>query len=395
LGLRLSEKNKKLVIIGFVFVFFLLVYIFIVQKDMTDFGVCYQSGTRIAQGEMLYQVSDGHLQFKYSPAAAVFFSVLALFPYEMAKVLWYFLEIYLLFLCLTASYDILPAKHKKKGWVVALSFLVLLKFIGREMELGQVNIFLTYFLIMMVITLLEKKDVQAGLFWGFSLFFKPYALVFLPYFILKKRIKMIASGLGTLVIGLMLPVFFYGFQQNFFVLKEWKRTLSQSTPSLLAHYDNGSIHSFFLKNLPADKDGWVWVLSICVVFLAGLALLGMMAWGKKKNVKQPEVLESSFLFVLIPLFSPLSWYYNYFYPVLAVVFLINWIDRFPRVMKYILIANFICIGASLREFLGKAVFRFYTQHSLVALSFLIILFYLFYIRLKMASGFDKFDSLEK
>jgi hypothetical protein len=352
---------------------------------MTDFGVCYQSGKRIAQGEMLYQASDGHLQFKYSPAAAVFYSVLALFPFEMAKVLWYFLEIYLLFLCLTATYDILPEKHKKKGWVMALSFLVLLKFIGREMELGQVNIVLIYFLILMVTTILEKKDLQAGLFWGFSLFFKPYALVFLPYFILKKRVKTIASGLGILVVGLMLPVIFYGFRQSFFVLKEWTRTLSQSTPSLLDHYDNGSVYAFFLKNLPADSRGWAWILSMCVVFLAGLALLYMMALGKKKDMTQPEVLESSFLFVLIPLFSPLSWTYNYLYPILAVVVLMNWIDKFPRTMKYILIANFICIGASLREFLGKAVFRFYTQHSLVVISFLIILFYLFYIRFRMES----------
>ena len=388
----MSEKTKKLVIIGLVFLFLLLVYIFIVKKDMTDFGVCYQSGKRIVKGEMLYQVSDGHLQFKYSPAAAVFFSVLALFPYEMAKVLWYFLEIYLLFLCLTASYDILPAKHKKKGWVVALSFLVLLKFIGREMELGQINIFLTYFLIMMVINLLEKKDVQTGLFWGFSLFFKPYALVFLPYFVLKKRMKTIASGLSTLVAGLMLPIFFYGFKQNFFVLKEWKRTLSQSTPSLLDHYDNGSVYAFFLKNLPSDKGEWAWILSICAALLVGCALLWMMIWGKKKGVLQPEVLESSFLFVLIPLFSPLSWHYNYLYPILAVVFLVNWIDRFPPVMKYVLIVNFVCIGVSLREVLGKAGFHFYTQHSLVVISFLIILFYLFYLRLRIESSVNNVDT---
>ena len=122
-----------------------------------------------------------------------------------------------------------------------------------------------------------------------------------------------------------------------------------------------------------------------IFFLAGLALLYMMALGKKKNMTQPEVLESSFLFVLIPLFSPLSWTYNYLYPILAVVILMNWIGKFPSAMKYILIVNFICIGASLREFLGKGAFRFYTQHSLVVVSFLIILFYLFYIRLRMES----------
>ena len=66
------------------------------------------------------------------------------------------------------------------------------------------------------------------------------------------------------------------------------------------------------------------------------------------------------------------------YLLLALAFLINLIDKFPPVMKYVLIVNFICIGASLREVLGKGMFRFYTQHSLVVISFFILLFYLFY-----------------
>jgi hypothetical protein len=368
---------KKLLIVGLVFLFFFLLYQYFVKKDMTDFGVCYQGGKRIVKGEMLYQSSDGHLQYKYSPVSAVFFSILTLFPYEAAKLLWYFLELYLLFLCFSISYEILPFKHRNKGLVLILSFIVLLKFIGREIELGQVNIFMIFLLIMMVKSFLEKKDVQAGLLWGLSLFFKPYALVFFPYFLLKKRIKPALSGLGTVVLGFILPVFFYGFKQYALVLKEWQRTLSLSTSSLLDHYDNGSLYSIFLKNFPAVKGEWAWILSICMAFLIGFFLLWMMKSGREKSVVKPEVLESSFLFILIPLFSPQAWHYNYLYSLLAVVFLMNLIQKFPPVMKYVLIANFVCIGASLREVLGKGGFRFYTQHSLVVISFLIILFYLF------------------
>ncbi len=384
--LRMSVRVRKILLILLVFLFFLLIYQFFVKKDMTDFGVCYKAGKRIVNGEMLYQVSDGHLQFKYFPASAVIFSVLTLFPFEMAKMLWYFLELTLLFLCLTIAYDLLPEKHKKKGSMVALTFLVLLKFVGREMELGQINILMAFLLIMMVKALVESKEWQAGLLWGFSLIFKPYALVFLPYFILKKKIKAVASGIGILAMGLVLTVFFYGFRQSFFVLKEWQRTLSLSTPSLLDHYDNSSVFAFFLKNLPADKNELAWILSLCTAILLGIFLLWIMYSGKKLRVTQPEVLESSFLFIMIPFFSPLSWYYNYLYAIPAVVFLMNWMDKFPPAMKYILIANFICIGASLREVLGKGVFRFYTQHSLVVVSFLILLFYLFYLRIKMESG---------
>lgn len=380
---KMSIRTRKILLILLVFLFFLLVYQLYVRKDMTDFGVCYQGGKRILKGEMLYQLSDGHLQYKNSPASAVFFSVWALFPYEVAKVLWYFLELTLLFFCLTISYDILPVKQKRKGSVMILSFLVLLKFIGREIELGQVNILIVFLLIVMCKALLAGKDVKAGLLWGFSLFFKPYALVFFPYFILKKRIKAAASGLGFLSVGIILPVFFYGFRRSFFVFKEWQRTLSLSTPSLIDHYDNSSLYAFFLKNLPADKSEWAWILSIIMALVIGFFLLWMMHSGKKLRLRQPEIIEFSFLFILIPFFSPLAWYYNYLYAILAVVFLMNWIDKFPPVLKYILIADFICIGASLREVLGKGMFRFYTQHSLVVISFSILLFYLFYSRVKI------------
>jgi len=113
----MSSKVRQILLIILPVLFFLLLYQYHVKKDMTDFGVCYQGGERIAKGEVIYQTSDGHLQYKYSPVSAVFFSVLTLFPYEVARLLWYFLELYLLFLSLTVSYDILPEKYKKRdGW---------------------------------------------------------------------------------------------------------------------------------------------------------------------------------------------------------------------------------------------------------------------------------------
>jgi len=381
----MSGKARNILLIILVFLFFSLVYQYFVKKDMSDFGVFYQGGKRILKGETIYRASDGYLKYKYSPASAVFFSLFALLPYEIAKFIWYLSGLFLLFLSLIISYDILPSKQKKKGIVIFFSFLVLLKFFAREIELGQANIFIFFLLIMMIRAVLEKNDVRGGLFWGFSLFFKPYALVFLPYFILKKRVKLIASGLGMVVLGFILPVIFYGLEGNMVVLKEWQKTLSQSTPRLLDYYDNASIHAFFLKILPADKRELALIFIICTVLLVCFSFLWMMLSGKKKGLERPEVLESSFLFILIPFLSPLGWNYNYLYSLLAVAFLLNFIDKFPAILKYVLIANFVIIGASLMEILGKDAFRFYTQHALVVISYLIILFYLFYSRVKSYS----------
>ncbi len=385
-ALKMSNKTRNILLLILVFLFFSLVYQYFVKKDMSDFGVCYQGGERIIKGETLYRVSDGHLQYKYSPASAVFFSLFTLFPYEVAKYIWYLSELIFLFLSLIISYNILPSKQRKKGLILFFSFLVLVKFIGREIELGQVNIFIFFLLIMMVKALLNKNDVKGGLFLGLSLIFKPYGLVFLPYFILKKRFKPIASGFGTVIIGLILPMIFYGLRGNIVVLREWQKTLSQSTPGLIDHYDNASIFAFFLKIVPDESRELAFIFIICSGLLIAFSFLWMMILGKKENMNKPEVLEYSFLFVLIPLFSPLAWYYNYIYSILTIVFLINYLDKFPKVLKYLLIANLIIIGGSLREVLGKDAFRFYTGYSLVVISYLIVLFHLFYLRVKIKLG---------
>lgn len=378
----MSIKNIKILFIAFLILSLLVIYWFWVRKDMSDFGVCYRGGERIREGETLYRIADGHIQYKYSPGSAVFFSYFSLFPYEAAKFLWYVLELSLLFFILHFSYDLLPLKQKKKSPVILLSFLVLLKFLAREIELGQANILIAFLLMMVLLAVLKENDIGGGFFWGFSLLFKPYALVFLPYFILKKKFKLIASGVGLALLGFISPVIFYGFKGTMAVLVDWQQTLSQSTGTLLDSYDNASLHAFFIKIFSAYSREVAWIFIALLVFLLSCSFLWMMYVGKKERLKKPEVLESAFLLILIPLLSPLGWYYNYLYSLLAVVFLFNSIGRFPPLLRYVLIVNLVIIGITLRELMGKEAYRFYTHNSLVAINYLIVLFYLFYSRIR-------------
>jgi hypothetical protein len=376
----MSKRTKTLLLVALIFVVFLLIYVFWVRKDMSDFSVCYQGGKRILSGETLYRTSDGHMQYKYSPASAVFFSLFALLPKEMAKFIWYFSQLFLFYMVLLLCYEVLPYKLKRKGTVLIFSFLIVLKFLAREVELGQVNVLIIFLLVVSLLSLLRERQVEAGFCWGLSLLFKPYALVFFPYFLLKKRIKALVSGVGVVVAGLFLPALFYGFRGNIVVLKEWQQTLSLSTPPLLNVYDNASLHAFFMRIFPPEDGQVAWMIIFFCATAIGFSLLWMMIQAKKAGLGKPEVLEFSFLLVLIPLFSPLGWYYNYLYSLLAVVVLVNILQKFPSVLRYILIANFIIIGASLREILGKDLFRVYTGYSLVAINHLIILFFIVYSR---------------
>jgi len=356
------------------------IYLLGIRHDMSDFGVCYQNGRRILDGETLYRVSDGHLQFKYAPIAALFYAPLALLPWEAAKIIWYCLELGLLFGVFWISFKLLPGRPKKPALVLVPAFFVLLKFIGREIELGQVNVLILFLLTLMIAAVIRKSDGEAGALWAISLLFKPYALVFLPYFVIKKRFKIVLTGAAVVLAGLALPALVFGFRGDWTVLQEWIRTLSGSTPQLLAAGDTASLYAFLWKILPGHPALWIKALWLIVGLGIGILFLMMMGAGRKQPRRTPEVLEAAFLLILIPMFSPLGWYYNYLYSVLGILAVILAFPALPRPWKYVLIADLIMIGASLRELLGKALFDFYGGYSLVVLNFLVILAALAYLR---------------
>jgi hypothetical protein len=357
-------------------------YLVWVRKDMSDLRVPIRAGQRLLAGETLYRASDGHLQFKYSPPSAILFIPLSLVPYESAKLVWYVLEIACLTGVCVLSRKILSVEKKKLLPFLALTFLVLLKFLGREIELGQINIPILFLLILMLWLLIVKREIAAGLAWGLSLFFKPYALIFLPYLVIKKRTKAAVSGLGLFAAGLAVPAIFLGFRGNLAVLTEWPATLSRSTRGLLAVYDNASLTGFLLKAFPA--------LSIraaaAAVGLAALAAALGVLWliGRGAAVVgdgwHPEALEGAVLLILMPLLSPLGWNYNYLYSWLAVMLIISVFSALPPAWRVVQAANFTIIGTSLVEVWGKPAFHFYTQRSLVVINYLIVLVVLFYLR---------------
>jgi alpha-1,2-mannosyltransferase len=356
-------------------------YVFHIRKDMTDFGVCYQAGGRIVQGETLYREADGHLQFKYSPAAAVFFAPLALLPYEAAKVAWYVLEIAFLAAIFLIFHRMLALPGKRAASVLIWTFLIELKFLGRELELGQVNLLILFALTLMIYCLFRRRETRAGWVWGGSLIFKPYALVFLPYFLVKRRFRALITGLAVPALGLVIPAIFYGIRGNFRVLGEWPETLSKSTAGLLAAYDNASLYGFLLKALPGVPGQMIKVIFLAAFAgLAAVVLWLMRAGRRAPSTGQPEVLECAFLFILIPLFSPLGWNYNYLYSLPAVMLIVSAWDDFSKAGRVVLAVNFITIGTSLVELWGRELFHFYTNTALVVLNFLIVLIALAYLR---------------
>ncbi len=365
---------RRPLLLALAVVVFVLLFVFVIEQDMRDFEVNYRAGERIRAGESLYQTSDGHYMFKYFPSSALLYLPLSFLPLPAAKALWYGLTVFCSLALFVVSKRLVWGREPAPWYLLAIPPVVLAKFFVVEIRLGQINTLVTLVLLFMV---LARSEARAGALWGLATAMKPYGLIFLPYYIVRRRFTALASGLALLVGAFLLPSMFYGFERNLEVHREWYRTLSESTPSQLGGADNVSLAAFLTKwSLPPGVSAWL-------VFGLGILILLILLWGK--DLLRASVLEVATLLVLIPLVSPLGWDYQFVTSVLALTLLArHWTD-FSRVWRWLLGANLFVIGFSIYDVIGRAAYQAFMMWSVLTVSFLVVVGYLVFLRYRSLS----------
>ncbi len=356
-----------------------------VRSSMVDFEVNYTAGKRLTWGETLYRVTDEHYMFKYPPPAAILYAPLSFLPLDLAKAVWYIVVILSSATIIGVSRNLFPEDKRPVRWILFLPFLVLARYFFREIKLGQINALITALLLIMTMVLIrsEKKhtvklEAAPGILWGIAVVLKPYALIFFPYFILRKKIVPLISGFLSICLFLAAPALYYGWKGTWEVFKEWIATLSQSTPQLLSTQDNISIFAFFSKW--TNSAGWAVYPSVVSIF--GLALLILFIIKKRSQVTSPTALESSLLLLCIPLVSPLGWDYTLLMAFSGVMIILYHFSSFPRAGKIVLIINLSVIFFSLYDIMGRELYASFMSLSVITVNFLILVFYLAYLRLR-------------
>jgi hypothetical protein len=381
--MALKKTSIFLILLGFLF--FLSLFLFKFKAEMIDFGVNYRAAQRIRLSETLYRMEDGHYQFKYPPFAAFLYLPLSLLPLTWAKAIWYFVVLFSSVLIFFLSKKLVNPGGERGLAFAFLPPVVLAKYFLRELQLGQINSFLTLVFLIMVWLFLSGERLSslsqerwAGGLWGLATALKPYALVFLPYFPLKKKWQALAPGFLFLLLALMAPSLFYGFQGNWIELKEWISTLSKSSPPLFTSQDNISLMAFLMK-WTGDRKLSLILFGIVIVLLAVYFLFVVL---KGRKLPRSFVFESSILLLLIPLISPLGWDYTLLSSALGVTIIFYYFTRFPKFWRIVLGINFCVIAFSLYDLLGRNLYSTFMSWSVLTLNFLILIGSLSYLRMK-------------
>ena len=324
---------------------------------MVDFEVNDRAARRIPLGETLYRSADGHFQFKYPPAAALVYLPLTVLPPETAKAAWLFLSLLAAWACLRLSLRLAGWEEGRSSRAAgALALLIIGKYLMRELELGQVNLFILLLMLLSARFLARAErdgrpcdEAAAGCLWGLATAVKPYTLVFLPYLLLRRRFRALVWGGSILAASFILPGLYYGFRGNLLVIGEWLRSLTASTPPLLTSQDNISVFACAAKIL-GDPEAAVGRGFGAVAILALVFLLVVL-----KGRFKPEslALEVGLLLLLTPLVSPLGWDYTLLAGLPAVLLVLRHFDRIPRAGRALLSVSLALTPLFLFDLFGR------------------------------------------
>ena len=338
------------------------------SRKMPDFEVYWRAGGRAAGAEPLYRASDQHYQLKYLPAFAVLAIPASFVPLGTAKALWFTASVAMLAGLLALGMAMLPERRRSRWLLVLLAIVAMGKFYGHELVLGQVNLLFGVLIAGAVVLLRTRQEVTAGLLIALAVVVKPYAVIFLPWLAAVRRAKAAGIAVAGLLVMLALPAALYGMEGTIALHRDWWTTVTTSTNPNLLNQDNVSVAAMFAKWLGPGSA------ASRLAAVTSIALLAAAGWmlRSRSRLAFPEGLEAATLLALIPLLSPQGWDYVFLLATPAVMFLVNYGDALPGVLRTVAFAALATAGLSLFDTMGRENYAAFMALSIISLCFLVV-----------------------
>lgn len=352
-----------------------------VVRKMPDLEVYWTAAVRARAAEPLYRVSDQHYQFKYLPAFAVLAIPLGLLPLAAAKTAWLCASVLLVVVLVWLSLRLLPERRRSAWLLVVATVVVMGKFYGHEIVLGQMNALFAVVVVLAALALRDRSEARGGLLVALAIVIKPYAVLLLPWVAARRRWLSVATAAAGVAAVLALPGILYGHAGNIALHRAWWRTVTDSTAPNLANPDNVSVAALFARWLGGSPAS---------AALAGVASLVLLAVAvavflKRAGVRRPEALEAGLLLTLIPLLSPQGWDYVFLVATPAVMLLVNYADRLPVALRIVTIAALATIGLTIFDLMGRARYAAFMSWSGITVCFFVVIAALAVLRFRKAA----------
>lgn len=370
--------TRRILLAGGVLALLVALFAFKVSAKMPDYEVYWRTGARAAAAEPLYRAEDEHYQLKYLPAFAVLAIPAAMLPLPISKAVWFGIMVALVCALLALSLALLPERRKADWILVAATFIVMAKFYGHELVLGQVNLLLVTTVLLAVHACLRGWPVVGGLLIALAIVVKPYAVIFMPWLVGRRDVRALAASLAGLAAVLVLPSLAYGVDGAIALHRDWWKTVTESTAPNLLNADNVSVAAMYAKWMGPGRAAALLALATACVLLAAAAAVVLL----RTRVAAPDGLEAAMLLTLIPLLSPQGWDYVFLASTPAVMYLVNYERGLAGPLRMVTIAALALVAFSLYDVMGRRAYGLFMALSLVTVCYLVIVAALVALRVR-------------
>jgi hypothetical protein len=339
-----------------------------VTDRMADFVVYWTAAVRARAAEPLYRSDDGHYQFKYLPPFAVAAIPAGFVPLPIAKKIWFGVSVVLLVGLIELSLAVLSDRRKPPWVLVAVVVVAMAKFYGHELVLGQVNLLFAVIVVLAIRSMTLEREHAGGALLALAVVVKPYAAIFAPWLLARRRAASIASFSTALLLLAVLPVPLYGVGGTIALYRDWWTVVTGSTVPNLTNADNVSIAGMYAKWMGAGA------LIGPLTGLTGLLLLvaAAFAFTRRGGLRHPHVLEGALLLTLVPLLSPQGWDYVFLVATPAIAILANYERELPGALRIAAIAAVLIVGLSLYDVMGRELYAWFMALSVITVCFVVV-----------------------
>ena len=236
----MKKPSRILLIVACSVVVALLGLLFI--RNLIDFPVYYAAGRSLLSGRSDLYAPDFALgrvmDYRYPPFFIVALAPLWLVTYSFAAYIWYLLSALEIAGCVLIVARTFPAvRGSKRIWIIVA--LATAQYFVMVLHYGNAHLLATFFLFASLYCFTERKDVAGGLLMALAITIKLTPVLFLPYFALKRRWKLLAAACVFLIAINLMPSAYFGFRANNELLASW---YGHVVASQEFHEDNGPIN---------------------------------------------------------------------------------------------------------------------------------------------------------
>lgn len=251
-----ASKNIGLILLGFV----ILYGGYYSATHTIDFPTYYRVGEQILRHDFNLYRQELHalgeaktgIYYRYAPVVALLFVPFALFSMQTAAFLFYLLKISALYYTVKLILRSIGNENSPFAKVCSIAFIIAGGFLIEEFRSGNIH-FLTFFLIVLALYLLEKgRTTLPAFLLGLSIAIKITPALFLLYFAVKRKFKLCFQILSSVILLFLAPALFIGFKANTVLIQQWANSAMEQKDAPMNHSLKGVLFKYLNEN---DIDG--------------------------------------------------------------------------------------------------------------------------------------------